>query len=66
MARGRWGDRALDQLAKRVDALEATIGRLLSSEHGPRLGGVGIGTWIAFAAGVAVPIFAALYGTGRL
>lgn len=58
-----WTGKALDLLAKRVDAIRADVnvlmGRPRDAEPPPgeaRIGGIGIGTWIAIFATVFVPL----------
>lgn len=67
---GGWTARALDLLAARVDAIRADLNVLMGrarpdhdpSTGEPRLGGIGIGTWIAIFATIVVP----LIGTAAL
>lgn len=57
-----WSQRALEQLSKRVDALEDGFSRLIGIKPtdaqgaDPKLFKVGVGTWIALLATVVVPI----------
>lgn len=61
---GGWGPKAWDLLKDRVDAIRADVnvlmGRPAESEphhDEPKLGGVGLGTWIAIFATIVIPLF---------
>lgn len=58
---GGWGPKAWDLLKDRVDALRADVnvvlGRAPAPKNGdPRIGGIGIATWIALFATIVVPL----------
>lgn len=67
---GGWGPKAWDLMKDRVDALRADMNALMGrprdapapKDGEPRLGGIGITTWIAIFATIVVP----LIGTATL
>jgi hypothetical protein len=67
---GGWGPKAWNLLEKRVDALRSDVnvlmGRPANAPAGsePKLGGLGIGTWLAILATIVVPIVVAIIAVG--
>lgn len=57
-----WGTRALDQLAARVSALETLLAGVLGKtpEGEPRIGNIGLGTWLSIMGVIVVPIVVAI------
>lgn len=60
---GGWGPRAWDLLKDRVDAIRADVNVLMGRPRGvepkdgePRIGGIGIATWVAIVATIVVPL----------
>lgn len=62
---GGWTGKALDMLKERVDNVQADVRFLMGktskdSSGEPRVGGIGIATWVAIVATVVVPIVLAI------
>lgn len=72
--RGGWGPKAWDLLHERVNALREDVNVLMGRRPDddpprpagePRIGGIGIGTWVAIVATIVVPIVLAIIVTGN-
>jgi hypothetical protein len=63
-----WSQRALDQLSKRVDALEIAFARLIGVKPtdeqlaDPKMFRLGVKDWIGIAATIVVPLAIAILG----
>jgi hypothetical protein len=59
---GGWGPRAWDQLAERLATLETALMGILGKtpEGDPKIGNIGLGTWLSIMGVIVVPIVVAI------
>lgn len=68
-----WSGKALDLLVDRIDAIRADVNALMGRPPDaepppatePRVGGIGIATWVAIVATIVVPIVLAIVYAGN-